>query len=88
MISDLKISKTEMTGNGDSFSSTNWQMRSALFLLSRGMPIDIVQGQLSLGKQCKSENLKFGYLGTSLVVQWLRFHLPVQGCGFNPWSGS
>ena len=22
--------------------------------------------------------------GTSLVVQWLRLRLPVQGCGFNP----
>ena len=23
-----------------------------------------------------------------LMVQWLRLHLPVQGLGFNPWSGS
>ena len=26
--------------------------------------------------------------GTSLVVQWLRFHLLMQGGGFDPWSGS
>ena len=25
---------------------------------------------------------------TSLVVQWLRIHLAMQGCGFNPWSGT
>ena len=62
--------------------------KSALFLLSHGMPIDIVQGQLSLGKQRESENLKFGYLGTSLLVQGLRVYLPVPGCGFDPWSGS
>ena len=24
---------------------------------------------------------------TSLGVQWLRIHLPMQGNGFNPWSG-
>ena len=24
---------------------------------------------------------------TSLVAQWLRIHLPVQGHGFQPWSG-
>ena len=27
-------------------------------------------------------------LGTSLVVQCLRLHLPMQGCRFDPWSGS
>ena len=26
--------------------------------------------------------------GTSLAVQWLRLCLPMQGCRFNPWSGS
>ena len=26
--------------------------------------------------------------GTPLEVQWLRLHLPVWGCRFNPWSGS
>ena len=25
--------------------------------------------------------------GTSLVVQWLRIHLLMQGHGFDPWSG-
>ena len=25
--------------------------------------------------------------GASLVVQWLRIHLPVLGHGFDPWSG-
>ena len=25
--------------------------------------------------------------GTSLVVQWLRTHLPMQGTRFDPWSG-
>ena len=25
--------------------------------------------------------------GTSLVAQWLRVRLPVQGHGFEPWSG-
>ena len=25
--------------------------------------------------------------GISLVVQWLRLCLPVQGCGFDPWWG-
>ena len=24
-------------------------------------------------------------LGTSLVVQWLRIHLAIRGCGFDPW---
>jgi len=27
-------------------------------------------------------------LGTSLVVQWLRIHLAMQGCGFDYWSGN
>ena len=26
-------------------------------------------------------------VGTSLVVQWLRIHLPMQGHRFEPWSG-
>ena len=26
-------------------------------------------------------------LWASLVVQWLRIHLPMQGSGFEPWSG-
>ena len=26
--------------------------------------------------------------GTSLVVQWLRLQLPMQGAGFNPWGGN
>ena len=26
--------------------------------------------------------------GTSLAVQWLRFHLAMQKCRFDPWSGS
>ena len=25
---------------------------------------------------------------TSPAVQWFRLHLPMQGCGFHPWSGS
>ena len=25
--------------------------------------------------------------GTSLEVHWLRIHLPMQGTGFDPWSG-
>ena len=25
---------------------------------------------------------------TFLVVQWLRIHLPMQGHGFDPWSGN
>ena len=25
--------------------------------------------------------------GTSLVVQWLRIHLPIKGHGFDAWSG-
>ena len=29
--------------------------------------------------------IKRNTFGTSLVVQWLRIHLPVQGMGFNPW---
>ena len=24
---------------------------------------------------------------TSLAVQWLRLHLPMEGCGFDPWWG-
>ena len=32
---------------------------------------------------------KKGCLGTSLVVQWLRLHIPnAGGPGFNPWSGN
>ena len=27
-------------------------------------------------------------VGTSLVVQWLRIHLPMRGHGFDPWSGN
>ena len=27
-------------------------------------------------------------MGTSLVVQWLRLHLPMQGVQLDPWSGS
>ena len=30
---------------------------------------------------------KLNRQGTSLVVQWLRICLPVQGRGFDPWSG-
>ena len=26
-------------------------------------------------------------MGTSLVAQWLRIRLPMQGHGFQPWSG-
>ena len=26
--------------------------------------------------------------GTSVVIQCLRVHLPMQGCEFDPWSGS
>ena len=26
-------------------------------------------------------------VGTSLVAQWLRIHLPMQGHGFDSWSG-
>ena len=26
--------------------------------------------------------------GTSLVVQWLRIHLAMQGHGFDPWVGN
>ena len=31
--------------------------------------------------------IKIITLWTSLVVQWLRIRLPVQGTGFDPWSG-
>ena len=27
-------------------------------------------------------------LGAPLGVQWLRRHLPVRGCGVNPWGSS
>ena len=30
--------------------------------------------------------LQKSYGGISLVVQWLRIHLPMQGMWFNPWS--
>ena len=32
--------------------------------------------------------LLFKQIGTSLVVQWLRIHLAMQGHGFSPWSGN
>ena len=32
--------------------------------------------------------LKKWNMGTSLVVQWLRLCLPMQGCRFKPWSAS
>ena len=34
----------------------------------------------------KSE-IKMCWLGASLVAQWLRIRLPMQGHGFEPWSG-
>ena len=30
---------------------------------------------------------KYSTVGTSLVAQWLRIRLPMQGHGFEPWSG-
>ena len=78
-----------MTGNGDSFSSTNRQIRRVRSFSFHTVCLLIqFKGTSVLAKQCKSENLKFGYLGIPQVVQWLRFHLPGQRRGFNPWSGS
>ena len=34
------------------------------------------------------EDLFKSPLGTTLVVQWLIVLLPMQGTGFNPWSGN
>ena len=34
-----------------------------------------------------SSDLKNTPLGTSLVAPWLRIRLPMQGHGFQPWSG-
>mgnify|MGYP007134493540 CR=1 FL=1 len=36
----------------------------------------------------ETEVFKDREAGTSLVVQWLRLRLPMQGCGFHPWSGT
>ena len=37
-------------------------------------------------KKCKQISKK-KINRTSLVAQWLRIHLPMQGHGFEPWSG-
>ena len=35
---------------------------------------------------CQKKKRNICPLGTSLVVHWLRIHLPMQGTGFDPWS--
>ena len=37
-------------------------------------------------KMDSGRGFKVKGLGTSLMVQWLRIVLPLQGHGFNPWS--
>ena len=37
-----------------------------------------------MGKKMALKNMK---KGASLVVQWLRIRLPMQGTVFEPWSG-
>ena len=32
--------------------------------------------------------MKLCITGTFLIVQWLRIHFPMQGCGFDVWSGN
>ena len=45
------------------------------------------EGVLRCFKVSDSAQVK-GKAENSLVLQWLRLHLPCRGCGFNPWSGS
>ena len=37
-------------------------------------------------RKWNSKKNKIKILGASLVMQWLRIHLPVQGHRFEPWS--
>ena len=41
-----------------------------------------------LGRKGKKSGGKIKVIGTSLVVQWLRFHASNVGAEFNPWSGN
>ena len=41
-----------------------------------------------LGRKGKKSGGKMKVIGTSLVVQWLRFHASNVGAEFNPWSGN
>ena len=41
-----------------------------------------------LGRKRKKSGDKIKVVGTSLVVQWLRFHASNAGAEFDPWSGN
>ena len=43
---------------------------------------------LGFGQHVGIISIKNKNSGTSLMIQWLRLCLPMQGCGLDPWSGN
>ena len=50
----------------------------------------VKRNKLPVIRQISPGDVKYSMVlkkkGTSLVAQWLRIHLPMQGHGFEPWS--
>ena len=53
------------------------------------LPLAVVSTKSQEGDEPPNKNRdKYIRIVTSLVVQWLRIHLPMQGTWFNPWLGN